>query len=332
MSTCRFNCKRFAVILLIILMVSSSLVGCSKPKVVETVYITIGTAGVGGSFYPIGIRLSEIWNKAIPNVKAVAIATAGSPQNVDMMRTKDSEVCVLGSLDGWEAINGTGSYTEKMPWIVALTGPMYQSGTQILAQKNSGINEIMDIKGKKIAIGEQGGAGTADVARTLGALGLTLKDFSPVYADAGQAIDMLKDGLIDGAFLGLTIGSSAIAEAMLSGRVKLVPINDASFATILKTNANQKRFTIPANLYSNQDYEVVTMADPPQIIACRQDLITDDMAYTMTKAIYENLEEFKTAAAVLKAMTLESAANGLMIPYHPGTLKYFKEKGITVKN
>jgi len=161
MSTCRFNCKRFAAILLIILMVSSSLVGCS-PKAEETVYITIGTAGVGGSFYPIGIRLSEIWNKAIPNVKAVAIATAGSPQNVDMMRTKDSEVCVLGSLDGYEAINGTGSYTEKMPWIVALTGPMYQSGAQILAQNNSGINEIMDIKGKKIAIGETGGAGTAD--------------------------------------------------------------------------------------------------------------------------------------------------------------------------
>lgn len=331
MSTCRFNCKRFAVILLIILMVSSSLVGCSKPKVEETVYITIGTAGVGGSFYPIGIRLSEIWNKAIPNVKAVAIATAGSPQNIDMMRTKDAEVAVLGALDGLEAINGTGSYTEKMPWVVALTGPMYQSGAQILAQNNSGINEIMDIKGKKIAIGETGGAGTADVARTLDGLGMTLKDFSPVYADAGQAIDMLRDGLIDGAFLGLTVGSSAIAEAMLSGRVKLVPISDASFATIVKINPTQQRYTIKANTYSNQNYDVLTMADPPQVIACRQDLITDDMAYTMTKAIYENLDEFKTAVAVLSAMSLEDAANGLLIPYHPGTLKYFTEKGITVK-
>jgi TRAP transporter TAXI family solute receptor len=324
------NIKRVAAILLIILMVSSSLVGCTT-KTAETVYITIGTAGVGGSFYPIGIKLSEVWNKAIPNVKAVAIATAGSPQNVDMMRTKDSEACVLGSLDGYEAINGTGSYTEKMPWIVALTGPMYESGAQILAQNDSGINSILDIKGKKIAVGEAGGAGTADVERTLSAIGMSTKDFSPVYADAGQAIDQMKDGLIDGAFLGLTVGSAVIAEAMLSGRMKLVGIDDASFAAIKKINPNQTRYTIKANTYSNQNYDVITVADPPQIIACRQDLISDDMAYQMTKAIYDNLADFKTAVSALSQMTLESAANGLMIPYHPGTLKYFKEKGITVK-
>jgi TRAP transporter TAXI family solute receptor len=275
--------------------------------------------------------LSEVWNKAIPNVKAVAIATAGSPQNVDMMRTKDSEACVLGSLDGYEAINGTGSYTEKMPWIVALTGPMYESGAQILAQNDSGINSILDIKGKKIAVGEAGGAGTADVERTLSAIGMSTKDFSPVYADAGQAIDQMKDGLIDGAFLGLTVGSAVIAEAMLSGRMKLVGIDDASFAAIKKINPNQTRYTIKANTYSNQNYDVITVADPPQIIACRQDLISDDMAYQMTKAIYDNLADFKTAVSALSQMTLESAANGLMIPYHPGTLKYFKEKGITVK-
>jgi len=323
------NCKRVAVILLVIFMVSSSLVGCS-PKSAETVYLTIGTASAGGSFYPIGIKLAEILNKSIPNVKAVAIATAGSPQNIDMMRTKDMELCVIGALDGLQAINGTAPYTEKMPWIAALTGPMYRSGTQILAGMNAGINNVLDLKGKKVGVGEVGGAGTTDVVNMLNGLGLTLKDFTPVYGDSGSAIDSLKNGLLDAAFLGLTVGSPVIAEAMLSGRVKLVGIDDASFAKILKVNPTYERYTIKANTYSNQNYDVITMSDPPQIIACRTDLISDDLAYQITKAIYDNITDFRTAVSAVKDMTIDDASLGLLIPYDTGTVKYFKEKGITL--
>ncbi len=324
------NSRRSVASILTVVLLGIALAGCApKKKPVETVYMTMGTAGISGSFYPIGLKACEIWNKAIPNLKAVAIATAGSPQNVEMMRTKDSEVAVIGSLDSYAAINGIEGYKEKSPWIMAITGGLYMSGTQILAQKNGTINDVMDLKGKKVAIGEPGGAGAADVELVLKNLGITLKDFTPMYLGDSQAMDQLKDGLIDAAFLGLTVGSPGIAEVMLSGRVKLVPISDGAFAKMKAADPIVQRISIPKGTYANMDSDVATAAEPPTILAVRGDLVSEEMQYQMTKAIYENITEFRKAVAAVKNTSIDTVKNGLLIPFAPGSLRYFKEKGIT---
>ncbi|MDP2858284.1 MAG: TAXI family TRAP transporter solute-binding subunit [Bacillota bacterium] len=341
--------RRFVVLLLVVFMAVGA-VGCAQqatpPKKEEpkttptpapsakqagTTYITIGTAAVGGVFYPVGMAMAKIWNDKIPNMKAVAIATAGSPQNIEMMRTKDIEVSVLRSLEGYRAIRGEDPYKEKMPWLKSLTGPLYSSGQQIVALKNKNIKSVADFKGRKVAVGPVGSGGEIDARALFDAYGLAYsaekKDIKPEYVEAAQAVEMLNDGLIDGAILGLTIGASAIQELMLTGKVILLPIDDKAFANLKAKQPFLTRFTIKKGTYPNQDYDVITSGSPPTIIACREDL-PEALAYQMCKLLYENVPDMKAAASIMNDFKLEDAGQEQIMPYHAGAIKYFKEKGI----
>ena len=99
----------------------------------EIRHITMGTAGVGGSNYPTGIAMSALWNANIPGIKAVAIATGGSPHNIDLLRTKDADVAVCRSLEAYRATNGIEPYKEKMTWLRSLTGGLFTDVFQVVA-------------------------------------------------------------------------------------------------------------------------------------------------------------------------------------------------------
>jgi TRAP transporter TAXI family solute receptor len=293
-------------------------------------YITMGTAGVGGMNYPVGMAMAKIWNAEIPNMKAVAISTAGAVQNIDMLRTKDIEVATCRPVEAYRAINGIEKYKEKMPWIRALSGGVTADAKQVLALKNANISSVTDFKGKRVAVGPVGSGGEADSREIFAAYGLTYKDFTPEYVEAGQAVEMMQDGLIEGAILGLTPGASAVSELMLSGKVVILPLSDEAFVNLQKGNPFIRRRTIPKGIYPNQDYEILTAGDPPDLVVCREDL-PEELAYQMTKAIYQpkNMEQIRAVAAAVRQFgpDLVDQPENLMLPYHPGALRFFKEIG-----
>ncbi|MDF2892197.1 MAG: family transporter solute-binding subunit [Clostridia bacterium] len=318
-------------------------VGCSAPAATpaatpeapaapaapaETTYITIGTAGVGGMNYPVGMAMAKIWNREIPGMKAVAIATNGSPHNIDLLRTKDVEVAVCRAVEANKAINGSEPYPEKMPWIRAITGGTYTDADQIFALISSGIESIADFKGKKIAVGPAGSGAEVDARETLAAYGLTYDDIKPQFVEPSQAIEMMENGLVDASILGLTMGNSAAAELMLTGKVKIIPITDEAFENIKKINPYRVRRSVPANTYPNQDYEVASIGAPPDNIICREEL-PEELVYEMTKAIYENISEMNDVSAVMKQMSKDLVAEekDMLLKYHPGAKKYFLEQG-----
>lgn len=299
----------------------------AAPAWAEPIFVTIGTASVGGMFYPIGMTMAKLWNENIKDMKAVAIATAGSPQNLDMLRTGDIEVAVCRSLEGYRAIHGLGNYKE-MPWVRSLTGGLFYDAKQVIALKGKGIDSIADFRGKRVAVGPVGSGGEVDARETLEVYGLTYKDITPEYIEAGQAVDMMKDGLIDGAILGITMGSSAVSELMMTGKVKILPMEDKEFLALKEKQKSIERRVIPAGIYPNQDYEVQTAGNPPDVIICREDL-SEEQAYAMTKVLYENLEELRGVAVVMQqfGLNLVKPKEEMLIPYHPGSLRYFKEIG-----
>lgn len=301
----------------------------TMPAQAETTYITIGTASVGGMNYPLGIAMATIWNSNIENMKAVAIATGGSVNNIDMLRTRDIEVAVCRAVEAYRATHGIEKYPEPLPFLRSLTGGVMFDAKQIAARIDAGIESVADFKGKRIAVGPLGGGGEVDSREILKAYGLTFDDITPEYVEAGQAVDMMSDGLIDGAILGLTPGASAVAELMITGKVKLLDMSDKAFENMKEINPWIQRRTIRANLYTNQDYEVLTAGDPADLIVCREDL-PEGLAYEMTKALYENHKVINNVAAALDSFgpDLVEAPEDMMIPYHPGALKYFKEVGL----
>lgn len=294
----------------------------------ETTHITIGTASVGGMNYPIGMALAQIWNGDVDGAKAVAIATNGSPHNIDLLRTNDIEAAVARAIEANRAINGEAPYPEAMPWIRAITGGLFLDANQIVALKGKGIETIYDFKGKKIAVGPVGSGGEVDARETLAAHGITYNDIQPQYIEASQAIEMLEDGLIDGAILGLTMGSSAIAELMLTGKTVILPIDDEAFAKLVVASPYMQRRTLPANIYPNQDYEVLTAGSPPDHIIVRAEM-DEQLVYEMTKAIYENKEVLQGVASVMERFgeVMIAEESDMLLEYHDGTRRYFKEMG-----
>lgn len=314
-----------------VLGIVSALLLCFAGAAFAVTHVTMGTAGVGGMNYPVGIAMAKIWNADIKDMKAVAIATAGAVQNIDMLRTKDIEVAVCRAVEAYRATNGIEKYKEKLPWIRALSGGVMFDAKQVLALKGAGITSVSDFKGKRVAVGPVGSGGEADSREILAAYGLTYQDITPEYVEAGQAVEMMQDGIIQGAILGLTPGASAVSELMITGKVVLLPLSDEAFDNLKKGNPFIQRRTLPAGAYPNQDYEVVTAGDPADLIICREEL-PEELVYEMTKALYQpkNTEQVRAVAAAVRQFgpDLVEAPDKMMIPYHPGALRYFKEAGL----
>ena len=272
-------------------------------------HLTMGTAGVSGTNYPTGIAACQLWNQNIAGIKAVAIATNGSPHNIDLLRTKDIDVAQCRSLEAYRAINGIAPYPEKMPWIRAITGGLFADMFQVVARKRANITSVADFKGKRIAVGPVGSGGEVDARETLAAYGLTYKD-------------------MNGAILGLALGASGMTELMLDNKTVILPITDQALANLKKVNVAYMRRNIPANTSPNQTTAIPTVGTPPDVIIVRQEL-DDDLVYKMTKTLYENLPTMQAVTANLKQFTKDLVLpdDQMLVPYHPAARKYFVEQG-----
>jgi TRAP transporter TAXI family solute receptor len=290
--------------------------------------LTMGTAGVSGSNYPTGIAMCQLWNQNISSIKAVAIATNGSPHNIDLLRTNDADVALCRSLEAYRATNGIAPYPEKMPWLRALTGGLFSDVFQVVALKSSGIKSVADFKGKRVAVGPIGSGGEVDAKETLAAYGLAYKDMRVNFVEYTQGIEMLDDGQVDAAILGLALGAAGMTELLLGNKVNMIPITDEALANLRKVNPNYGRRTIPAKTYPNQDYSVPTVGTPPDVIIVRAEMDAD-LVYNMTKVLYENLATLNAVTALMKQFgpALVLPDDQMLIPYHPGARKYFVEKG-----
>ena len=320
--------NRSIIVAIFVLLCLGSIFTVSFSQSQETIHISIGTASVGGAWYPIGIQMSKIWNDADINVKAVAQATAGSPQNVELLRNKDVQVATIRDQECYRAIEGIEKYEgREAPWLRTLF-PLPTTGTEIFALKGEDIETIADFKGKKVAVGPIGSGGEADARDFLKLYGLSYDDIQPEFVEASQAAEMMKDGHVQAAFLGLTGGSAVAIELMTTGKVKLVPIEEHKLEEYIAENPMYSKYIIEPNSYPNQDYEVLTRGGSPDLLAVREDM-DEELAYNLTKAIAENAETFQEAHSMVADWTPEVVAKvNTYTKLHTGAINYWKEIGV----
>jgi len=290
------------------------------------IFITMGTAGVGGMNYPTGIAMASLWNANIPGMKAVAISTGGSPHNIDLLRTDDADVAVCRSLEAYRAYIGAEPYPEEMPWMRALTGGLFVDVFQVVANEDSGIESVADFAGKRIVVGPVGSGGEVDARETLAAYGLTYDDVDVSFVEFSQGMDMLKDGLADAGILGVALGASTMQELMLDGHFKLIAIDDEGLAGLQQRNEFYIRAMIPAETYPNQPEAVATVGTPPDTIIVRADT-DENLVYEMTKTLYENRPAIHAVSPLLTQFTEDLVLDEMLIPYHDGAKRYFVEQG-----
>ncbi len=308
-----------------LLAVSCVLLGLlGSSALAATTFLNIGTGSTGGTYYPVGAAMCKIWNDAIPGLKASAQSTGGTVHNLQLMGNKEAEG---GFLDGlyYFAYLGKGKYEGNPQSDLRALVPLYAEPVHILVAKGSGIKTLKDFKGKRVSIGAVASGTEVTAKEMLKIAGLNPeKDIKPENLGLSDTAQAFSNKQIDAAITVGAVGIAGVVEASTMGVVEFI---DLSEGQIKQTNGRMPYyvpFTIPANTYKGQPNPIKTVASW-NIIGVRNDL-DPDLAYKMTKALFQHKKDLMNVSARMEAMTPENV-KVILIPLHIGAKKYYKEVG-----
>ncbi|HUH94042.1 MAG TPA: TAXI family TRAP transporter solute-binding subunit [Casimicrobiaceae bacterium] len=289
-------------------------------------FINVLTGGTSGVYYPLGVALSGLIGKALPNAKTSVQATKASVENLNLLQSGRGEIAfTLGDSlsDAWKGNAEAGFPTplKKLRGIAAI----YPNYIQIMARADAGIKTLADLKGKKISVGAPKSGTEINARVILAAAGITYKDFAKVeYLPFGESVELMKNRQIDVTLQSAGLGVSALRDLATSMDTVVVPIPPD---VIKKTNdPAYLPGTIPANTYRGQTTDVPTASVQNYLVT--HEGVSSETVYAMTKALWTGLDQLVAAHSAAKAINLKHALEGMPVPLHPGAEKYYREVGL----
>jgi len=303
----------------------------SGPAQAKTQFVTIGTGGITGVYYPTGGAIAKMVNKKKKEygIRATVESTGGSVFNVNAVMNGDLEFGVVQSDRQFQAVQGLAEWKDKGPQenLRAVFSIHPESVTPVAAV-DAGINDIKDLKGKKVNIGNPGSGQRQNSIDALTAVGINYeKDLKAESIKASEAASLLQDGRIDAFFYTVGHPSGSIKEATSGARkVRLATITGVD--ALLKQYPYYAKATILQSLYpgAQNDKNVETFGVKATFVTSAN--VSDDVVYAITKEVFDNFEDFKKLHPAYATLTKENMLEGLSAPMHPGALKYFKEAGL----
>ena len=298
----------------------------------DKVTLSIATGPTAGVYYPLGGGIANILSKYVPGYAANAESTAGSVANIQLMSQKKSDIALSMADAAWDGYRGQGKFQSGTVPLRALM-VAYPNRMHVVSVEGTGINKFADLKGKRVSTGAPNSATELMAFRVLDALGLDPeKDIKRERLDPGKSTDAIKDRKLDAYFWVGGIPTSAVTDlgATPGVKLKLVDHADAVDAMNKKHGPLYVRDTIPAKAYPGQDQpnQVATVWN---IIIARADM-PDQVAYNIVKTIFDKQPELIQVHKEAASFDLKNQSNTASpIPFHPGAIKYFAEKGVQLK-
>lgn len=308
-------------------------------------FFRIGTAATTGTYFQVGGVIASAISSppgapacppggacGIPGLVAVAQATQGSIENVTAIGAGQLESALAQADIAYWAWRGKGIFEKKggVPKLRALAA-LFPETVHVVVRKDGPVAAIHDLKGRKVAIGEKESGTIADARLVLEAAGLTEKTIQPDYSRLGQAAGLLKDGSIDAFFLVGGWPVPAIADLAATTPIRLLPIDDKTFAALSKRFRFFARESIPAEAYPEMTEAVPTVAISALWVVSED--VPEELAYRLAKTLWSEptrkLLEGRHPAG--KRIRLENALRGVDIPVHPGAERFYREAGIAVE-
>ena len=307
--------------------------GGSAPAQAKTQFVTIGTGGVTGVYYPTGGAIAKIVNKKRKEygIRATVESTGGSAFNVNALMSGDLEFGIVQSDRQYQAWNGLAEWKDAGPQkdLRAICS-LHPETIILVAADNSGINKLADLKGKHVSIGNPGSGFRKNAIDALQAVGIDYeKDIQAENLKAGEQAKMLQDGRIDAFFYTVGNPNGSIKEAT-SGKLKVhfVPIEGPGIDAMIQKWPYYTKAVVPIRFYemATNKEDVPTFAVKATL--CTSAKVADDVVYAVTKEIFDNLDELKSLHEALSVLDKQDMLKALSAPIHPGAMKYYKEAGL----
>ena len=292
------------------------------------VIMTFGTADTGGSMYPAGAAVSQVWTNNVEGVKCNTQTSTGSFQNCQDVSTGEVDVAVATSDVVLNAYNGTGKFADigKLDNLRVI-GAVYTSVLSGVALKSSGLTYINELLGKRVAVGPAASATENATLAAFDVMGIDSSNTSLENLGLGDGADSVGDGILDAAFgfAGLPIGGQLNLAA--TKEIQVLDMTQEEIDKVLAGNAAYIQTKIPAGTYTGQDNDANTFGVKCLIIVTAD--MDADLVYDLCKAMNEHTEELAAGNAMLKDMTDPSfLCTQMPIPLHDGAQKYYSEQGL----
>lgn len=297
----------------------------------KSTFVTIGTGGITGVYYPTGGAIAKMVNKKKKEygIRATVESTGGSVFNVNAVMSGDLEFGVVQSDRQYQAINGMAEWKDKGPQKdLRAVFSIHPESVTLVAASDAGIKNITDLKGKKVNIGNPGSGQRQNAIDALAAVGIDYeKDLQAESIKASEAAGLLQDNRIDAFFYTVGHPSGSIKEAT-SGARKVIIADITGVDDLLAKYPYYAKAAIPVALYpgAQNEKDVQTFGVKATFVTSAK--VPDDVVYAITKEVFDNFEDFKKLHPAYAHLTKESMLTGLSAPMHPGALKYFKEAGL----
>lgn len=297
----------------------------------KTTFVTIGTGGITGVYYPTGGAIAKIVNakKDKYDIRATVESTGASVFNINAIMAGDLEFGIAQADRQYQAYNGLSEWEGKPQKDLRAVFALAPEAVTFVAAEDSGIKSLKDAKGKVVNIGNPGSGNRQNAIDVFEAAGINIeKDLKAESIKAADAPRMLQDGRIDGFFYTVGHPNGNIKEATAGKRkTRIVSITDIE--PLVKKFPYYSLTTIDMTQYpeaTNANEKVTTVGMLATFVTSAK--VPDDVVYAITKEVFENLDEFKKLHPALEGLTRETMLEGLTAPIHPGALKYYKEAGL----
>lgn len=324
--------KRFLALSATTLFALTVLLGTGAPLChAKTTFVTIGTGGITGVYYPTGGAIAKMVNakQGEYSIRATVESTGGSVFNINAVMNGDLEFGITQSDLQYHASKGLAEWTQKGPQKdLRAVFSIHPELLTLVAATDADINRLQDLKGKHVNIGNPGSGQRQNAIDALTTVGIDYKkDLKAEGVKASEAPGLLQDNRIDAFFYTVGHPSGAFKEATAGARkVKFVPITGIS--ELIKKSTYYVESYIPVAHYPNaaNKEDVNTFGVKATLITSAK--VPDQVVYAITKEVFENFEEFKKLHPAYAVLTKKDMLEGLSAPIHAGAMKYYRETGL----
>ncbi len=325
--------RKWKIIISILTLIFITVVGVqTAAKNKEKRFVSVATASTGGTYYPIGVGMANIWSTKLKDekIQASGQSSAGSIENIELLREGEAQLAILQGLISSQAYEGESAFEGKRYEDLRTISMLWPNVEHFVLMNNKvKTGTIEDIGGTRFSVGPQASGTEQSTVVMMEGLGLTKKNISPEYLGYSDTVSAMRDGRLDGGSLPAGIPISAVTDMYASNvKASVLEVTDEQLDEINAVSNSWYRYIIPGGTYPRIEEDIETIAQPNLLSTTKE--IDEETIYLLTKALYDNLDEMYEVHNSAKDMTLETALDGVSVPLHAGAYKYFKEAGVDI--